>query len=279
MAKLETKRPWREVTFIGFDTETTGKYPLQAEICEIAAVKWRAGKIIDEFQTLLKPSEPMSQEVIDIHNITNEMVAQAPVVADKIGDFHRFIEDGILVAHHAPFDLGFVAIEFEKQNLPLPESPVLCSSLISRKAIPDSPNHRLQTLIQHLNIEQGQAHRALDDARACLEVGLYCFSKIGEQASLEDLLKFQEVRLNWKDYSIEHLKDVQAYARLAQAIREGREVEMTYMGGSKPGRARKVQPVGIIRNHKGDSLVALSEGKSIPKRYFLSKVSKVMILY
>jgi DNA polymerase III subunit epsilon len=51
--------PWRDLTFVGFDTETSGKYPIESEICEIAAVKWRGGQIVERFESLIKPSKPM----------------------------------------------------------------------------------------------------------------------------------------------------------------------------------------------------------------------------
>ena len=53
---------WKNKTWISFDTETTGKYPLGSEVCEIAAVKWKDGKIIDEFQSFCAISEPMGEE-------------------------------------------------------------------------------------------------------------------------------------------------------------------------------------------------------------------------
>ena len=140
-------------TIIAFDTETSGQYPLQAEVCEIAAVKWSQGKVIDTFSSLVKVSEPMGEKVIGIPGITNEMLKDAPKMVDILPSFREFIDDGYLVAHHSPFDLGFMAIEFEKYNLSLPERPAFCSSLLSQKIFPNSPNHKLQTLIKYLKIE------------------------------------------------------------------------------------------------------------------------------
>src|ERR1044072_3512340 len=99
---------WCESTLIAIDLETTGKYPLDAEICEMAAVKWRNGQIIDSFQSLIRPTSAMPQEVLAIHNITNEMVETAPTLSEKISEFHRFISEGWILAHHAPFDMGFL---------------------------------------------------------------------------------------------------------------------------------------------------------------------------
>lgn len=269
--------PWPEATIIGFDTETTGKYPLAAEICEIAAVKWRAGKIIDTFQTLVKVSRPMSAEVIAIHHITDEMLTGAPSIADATRGFYKFIQDGYLVAHHAPFDLGFMAPEIEKLRLALPKDLVFCTSLFSRKAFPETENHRLQTLIKYFALEQGQAHRALDDAKACLEVALRCFAKVGPRASIEELLKYQEAVLAWSDYSVQDLRGHPAYSQVVLALEKNSMLQIVYQGGSKPGQARTVQPLGIVRNPLDDYLVAQEEKDEFPKRYFLKKISAARI--
>ncbi len=172
------QEPWSKSTFISFDTETSGAYPLEGEICEIAAVKWESGEIVGEFQSLVKVSKPMSDFIIGIHGITNEMMETAPLMKDVIGGFHEFVQGSVMMAHHAPFDLGFVSLEFEKHNLRLPEISAICTSLLSRKVFPNFANHRLQTLIPLLGIEQGTAHRALDDSKACLQVGLRCMEKV-----------------------------------------------------------------------------------------------------
>lgn len=265
-------QPWQDQTFVAFDLETSGKYPLEAEICEIAAVKWRGGQVIDRFQSLVKTTRPMSDEVINIHHITNEMLANAPEVKDVIVKFHQFLGDAILIAHHAPFDMGFLACEFERYLLSLPAPSVLCTALLSRKALPTSPNHRLQTLIQFLGLPQGQAHRALDDAEACLQVALRCFTKIGENAKLEDIYKFQATELKWTDYSLERLAESEAMMALISSIQKKTQVEMVYKGGSRPGQPRVVVPVGIVCNPQGNFLVAREPAETQTKRFFLSQI-------
>ena len=239
-------RFWPDETFIAFDTETTGKYPLESEICEIAAVKWQNGQIIDEYQQLIKPSQQMGQEVINIHNITNEMVEHSPSISEVLTDFAKFIGDGYLVAHHAPFDLGFLAIEFEKYNLDFPKRPVFCSSLLSRKIISSSPNHRLQTLIKYLNIPEGQAHRALDDSKACLAVTLKCFEKVGEKASLDELFTKQGKKLEWADYSIGKIQAEQKWQALVKAIQNQEMLHITYQGGRDLVKNERSGPKGLL---------------------------------
>jgi DNA polymerase III subunit epsilon len=271
-------RKWRDLTIVAFDTETSGRYPLEAEICEIGAVKWRDGQIVETFETLLKPSKPMGSEVIAIHGITNEMVENAPTIQEKLGEFHEFIRDAVVVAHHAPFDLGFVAHEFELAGLPLPLAPALCSSLLSRKLFPESENHRLQTLIKFFGLAQGTAHRALDDTKACLDVALRCLEKAGSDALFEEVSTHQGGMITWERFSMKALDEVMALKVMKQAILEQKIVELNY--GSTPASAtkRKVHPHGLVRSLDGDFVMAYDEKEQRSKRYYVEKIQGAEIL-
>jgi DNA polymerase-3 subunit epsilon len=272
------KLPWSEYTYVAFDTETSGAYPLAADIVEFAAVKWKGGQEIASFQTLLKPREKMSDFIIGIHGITNEMVETAPEMKEKINEIREFLGDAIPMAHHAPFDMGFVSVEFEKHSLQPPVTPVLCTSLLSRKIILESPNHKLQTLIQVLKLPQGAAHRALDDARACLQVGLECMKRNGEQATLENLIQVQGKNLNWGNYFL--LKSDSFILKLiSQAIHEKRDVEFTYSGGTLKGKPRKMTPIGIVRNPDGDYVVAICHVDRAQKKFYIDRITDAQIVY
>jgi DNA polymerase-3 subunit epsilon len=277
-AAMDLNIQWTETTFIALDLETTGRYPLDAEICEMAAVKWRGGQIVDSYQTLIKPSFPMSKEVIAIHNITDEMVVDAPLLSEKISEFHQFISGGVLIAHHAPFDMGFLSWEFERARLLLPERPVVCTSLLSRVVVTDVPNHRLSTLAKHFEVDAGAAHRALDDAKACLGVALKCFEAVGADCTLLKVLETQNRKLQWQNFSIELLMEKESFRHLVRATLDKREVFMAYLGGSKPGQVRRVFPLGIVRNPDGDFLVATEGDEVQTKRYFLDKIGNVRMV-
>lgn len=270
--------PWAQATFVAIDLETTGKYPLEAEICEVAAVKWQSGKVVDEYQSLVKPIQKMSEEVIAIHHITNEMVVAAPSIQTVLPQFMKFIDGAVVLAHHAPFDMGFLVWELENLLMNLPDLNALCTAIISRKALPTSPNHRLQTLIQFLGLPQGQAHRALDDAHACLQVALRCFEKIGPDLRLEDLYKYQGNEIKWIDYSINALSEKEALLNVVSAIRQKRMVELIYEGGSRPGQWRKLLPLGIVRNPNGDFLVAREPAEQQTKRFFVERIQSARVV-
>lgn len=258
---------------VAFDTETSGAYPLESEIVELGAVKWFEGKIIGKFQTLLKPSKPMTEENIKIHGITNEMVADAPKMQSEIIKFCDFIDGSVLLAHHAPFDLGFVTIDIEKNKLRLPDTYNLCSSLLSR-ALLTTTNHKLQTLIKELNLVGGDAHRAYDDAYACLQVLFKCIEKIGEDNSLKRLSDIQGKDLSWHNYQI-YQQSGKTLGYLVKAIEQNKSVNIIYEGGQTKNKVRPITPKGIVRNPDGDYVHAECGLDLQRKRFYVDKIKEI----
>jgi DNA polymerase-3 subunit epsilon len=273
---MELHRPWTEYTFVAFDTETSGAYPIGCEIIEFGAVKWKAGEEVATFQTLLKPRERLTDFNVSIHGITNDMVADAPLMKDKIHEIHAFLGDAVPLAHHAPFDLGFVAMDFEKHALPFPEAPVLCSSLLARKWIHGTENHKLQTLVKHLKIDGGSAHRALDDARSCLKVMLECFRLMGPEKTLNQVIKSQGKHLAWQDFSLLSISSP-VVKTLIEATEQKKDVDIVYQKSAGAGESRIVAPLGIVRNPDGDYLQAICRRENVSKRYYLSKIQAAAI--
>lgn len=258
---------------VAFDTETTGAYAIESEIVELGAVKWFQGKIIDKFSTLLKPSRLMLPDNIKIHGITNEMVQNSPLMKSEIIKFCDFIDGSLLVAHHAPFDLGFVAIDIEANNLKFPNTINLCSSLLSRSLL-TTTNHKLQTLIKELNLVGGEAHRAYDDSYACLQVLFKCFEKLEKTDTLQKILDIQKKDLNWKNYQVLSLNS-QKVKSLVQAMREQKTISIVYEGGQTKNKSRPIKPFGIVRNPDGDYISAECGLDFQRKRFYLDKIKEV----
>lgn len=274
----DLNRPLKDCTFVAFDLETSGAYPIGHDIVEFGAIKWHQGQEVGRLQFLLKPRELMTDFIIGIHGITNDMVEAAPNITDKISEIHEFVKDSIVMAHHAPFDLGFVTVDFERARLPYPTEPALCTSLLSRKWIHGVENHKLQTLVKFLNIDGGTAHRAYDDAKACLEVGLECFKRMGEDATLEQAMTSQGKNLYWKDYALLH-SSPQSLGKMIAAVYAKRDIDMVYGSPTSKGEIRRVTPIGIVRNPDGDYLYAFCHREQSNKRYYLAKIKEVEEIY
>ncbi|QDP40211.1 PolC-type DNA polymerase III [Radiobacillus deserti] len=153
-------------TYVVFDVETTGLSAVYDTIIELAAVKVHNGEIIDRFESFANPHHPLSQTTIDLTGITDDMVKDAPEVEEVLKDFHEWMGDGILVAHNASFDMGFLNAGFKKIDIPEAPNPVIDTLELARFLFPNLKNHRLNTLCKHLDIELTQHHRAIYDAEA-----------------------------------------------------------------------------------------------------------------
>lgn len=271
---MDLEQIWTSYDYVAFDTETSGAYPVGHDIVEFGAVKWRNGQEIGRLQFLLKPREPMTDFIIGIHGITNEMVEGRPAareVAREIGDFFK---NAVLLAHHAPFDMGFVAVMFEEAQLPLPQEPVLCTSLLARKLITGTENHKLQTLVKHLGLDGGSAHRAFDDARSCLGVGLECLRLLGENATLKHALTHQGKNLHWPLYEVLRSTNP-TIATIRQAVLQKSDVEMIY---DKAKETRRITPLGIVRSPDGDFVQAVCRRDGTAKRFYLEKIKDAQAL-
>lgn len=181
----------KNVTFVVFDTETTGFSPTKDRLVEIGAVKIRDGENLGEKTWLINPKRSIPWYVQKVHNITPEMLADRPVFADVYPEFLEFIDGAVLIAHNAPFDIRFIAAEAVRNNMPTPKNACLDSLAMFRNWRPEMKNHRVADLIDLYDIstEGMQAHRATDDSLFVY----YAIQKEMEQRSdtprFSDLLK------------------------------------------------------------------------------------------
>jgi DNA polymerase-3 subunit epsilon len=157
------------------DLETTGLSPKQGHrVIEIGAIAVEHGAITEEFSTLIDAGVSVPDVVQAIHGITDEMLEGQPPPEEALLLFTRFIGDGILVAHNAPFDIRFLRHEFARMGMGFPHR-WLCTLEMSRRRLPRLPDHTLETVYLHLfpemNLER-QRHRALDDARMAAMIWL-----------------------------------------------------------------------------------------------------------
>ena len=182
-----------DVKFACLDTETTGLSPEGGgKICEVALSVSRGGRVLEEFSTLLNPGMPMHPDVIAIHGITNEMVASAPSFADVLPKLLSLLDDCVIVAHNADFDLSFLRAETASCGLRLPDYPVVDTLKLARKNGRFQRNN-LGVIAAALGIDAQGAHRAMADVRMTEKVlynFLHEFARCGVNC-LEELQKCQ----------------------------------------------------------------------------------------
>lgn len=166
IAYNEAHRELMTDTYVVFDVETTGLSAVYNTIIELAAVKMKDGEIIDRFEFFANPHEPLSNTIIELTGITDDMLVDAPDVDVVLKKFKEFVGDAVLVAHNASFDMGFLNVGYKKYGLGEADNPVIDTLELARFLYPQLKNHRLNTLCKKFDIELVSHHRAIYDAEA-----------------------------------------------------------------------------------------------------------------
>ena len=191
----EIGTPLAQVTFCVVDLETTGGSPVGgAGITEIGAVRVRGGEITGEFQTLVNPGEPVPPFIAVLTGITTEMVAGAPRIASVLSAFFEFARGCVLVAHNAPFDVGFLKAAATASQQAWPGFGVVDTAVLARRILArdEVPNCKLSTLAPYFKASTTPNHRALADARATVDVLHGLFERLGPVGvhTLEELATY-----------------------------------------------------------------------------------------
>jgi len=181
------------MNFVTIDFETADYSRRSA--CSLGMVKYRNGRAVDTFYSLIKPPELyIRPDFTAIHGLTVEDVKDAPAFADLWEDkIYPFTEELPLAAHNAAFDMGVLFAAIEWYELPLHELRYFCSLKIARHTWPFLKSHALTALAREFDIKYN-AHNALDDAQTCGKIILMAAEKL-HCASLEKLLKAAKTRI------------------------------------------------------------------------------------
>ncbi len=167
-------RPLSELAFTVFDTETTGLNPSQGdEIIQIGATRILNGKLLhgESFEQLIDPHRPLTQESIQIHGITPDMLRGQPDIQLVLPAFHAFAADTVLVGHNAAFDMRFLQLKEAATGLRF-DHPVLDTLLLSAVIHPNQESHRLEAIAERLGVTIVGRHTAMGDAIVTAEVFL-----------------------------------------------------------------------------------------------------------
>ncbi len=175
--------------FTAFDTETTGLYPTKDRVIEIGAVRFSKEGLQDQFSQLINPQKTMPYTAMKVNGITDSMLHNQPLFPEVYPQFAEFIKSSILVAHNTRFDISFINAELEKALLPelkAPHVPAYDTVRLAQKCYPHLRKFNLQYLASVLIIPVYSAHRALDDARVCMEIFLKCMEVMQKEKKHKD---------------------------------------------------------------------------------------------
>ncbi|WP_460864671.1 DEDD exonuclease domain-containing protein [Rhodococcus aerolatus] len=186
--------PLAETTFVVVDLETTGGSAAADAVTEIGAVKVRGGRVLGELATLVDPGRGVPPQIVALTGITDAMLVDAPPMTQVLPSFLEFAAGAVVVAHNARFDTGFLRAACERQELAWPRPTVLCTVTLARRVLTrdEAPSVRLGVLAPLLGARTTPTHRALDDARATVDVLHALLERVGNLGvhTLEELLAY-----------------------------------------------------------------------------------------
>lgn len=178
--------------FIAFDLETTGIQPKNDVIVEIGAVRFHGTEPGEAFSMLINPGRPIPAAASAVNGITDQMVANQPVIETVLSDFADFCGELPLVAHNAPFDYKFLLKAVEELRAHAPRGVVLDSCALARVVFPGMINYKLGTLVTHFGFPSGTFHRAEEDSIYCGRLFAHIVESLeqgGQAANVDALLE------------------------------------------------------------------------------------------
>ncbi|WP_436879347.1 3'-5' exonuclease [Staphylococcus arlettae] len=167
--------------FVVLDFETTGLDYKENEIIQFGVVEYQDGKVVDEYSKYFKPNKPVGKTVMRKTGITNEFLEDKPKLSKEyMEELKNLLEGKTIVAHNAPFDLKFLLKNLYDFNIEHKKFRVFDTLTYARRLIDETPNHKLETLKNYFDLDNGSSHNALNDCRATGNLALLLINRMND---------------------------------------------------------------------------------------------------
>ncbi|MEX6340779.1 PolC-type DNA polymerase III [Staphylococcus arlettae] len=167
--------------FVVLDFETTGLDYKENEIIQFGVVEYKDGKVVDEYSKYFKPNKPVGKTVMRKTGITNDFLEDKPKISkEHLEELKNLLEGKTIVAHNAPFDLKFLLKNLYDFNVEHKKFRVFDTLTYARRLIDETPNHKLETLKNYFDLDDGFSHNALNDCRATGNLALMLINRMNK---------------------------------------------------------------------------------------------------
>lgn len=267
-----------DIEFIIFDTETTGLDPsLGDRIVELAALKFKSGIKLAEFQTLVNPGRPISEAAFNVNKISAALLQEAPLPEAVFPKFIEFIRGSCLCSYNAGFDLEFLNNELKILNLPeLKNIQVIDTLKMAKRLMPGLERYALWFVADTLGIKTQQQHRAFADVEMTLAV-FYKLKNILETKGITDFNKI--IGLFSIDPVLLEKINNQKIAQIQEALNLKAQLKIEYIfASSAQVTERNVFPKEIKRENSRDYLIGYCCLKRQERSFRLDNILHIEIV-
>jgi DNA polymerase-3 subunit epsilon len=250
-------RPLSQATLVFVDVETTGLHPEKGDrVCEIALIRQEPGQSEQEFVSFVDPERTISPDAFAVNKITPEMLAGAPKFPKLYDRVAMVLSGAVLVAHNAPFDLGFLRSEYARCGQAFPDLPVLDTLALARRRFHFVSNS-LSAVARQLDVKQPRRkHRALADCRTTQRIldAMVRATFGNESPTLARVIGLTELPF----VPVEDLSELGSRVPppILEMIRQDRELRIIYVSKDGQKTARPIRVKQVVRLGQQFYLVA-----------------------
>jgi len=223
-----------DAKYAALDLETTGLSFKRDEIVEIGIVVFKKGKRMEEFESFIKPSVPISRKSKEIHGIDEEMLRNAPVFEDVVVKVEEMLRDSVIIGHNLyALDLSMLNKQMKLSGRKPFYNPSIDIYLLSRRLM-GIKKRSLRQLSEALRVSGEKLHRALPDARRAMKIWIRFLEKLLKDGFRELSQFFEVFGKKGEDIVVQIFDEAEKF----------RIVEILY-GGERGGVRRKIEPLGV----------------------------------
>lgn len=264
--------PLAAVPFVLFDVESTGLEPQNGDrICEIALVQWQGGVQRGAWETLINPGRPISPDAFAVNQIPAHLLNVAPSFAAISPTLLDHLRGKVLVAHNAPFDFSFLNTELVRAGQPAINNPLVDTLQLARTFL-NYERYNLASLARALNVDR-PSHRAMSDVIALKAVFIHLLERLRMLGvrTLDDLLRAQRGLLPGD-------AEPPAPAALLTALREGRQLRITYHTGGGEPIPRVILPLELQHANAMPRLIAYCYLRNSQRTFYLDRIGDLALV-
>lgn len=242
--------PVDQAPLVLVDLEMTGLDFEHDYVVEVCLERWIGDRLEQRVESLVRPPSRAGGNA-HVHGLDAAELATAPAFAEIAPRIEAILAGGIVVAHAAEWDVGFLRAELRRAGRPFEMEYFIDTLVLSRRAFA-LPNHSLDALCTAFSIDRGRAHRAGADVRALHEVLTRCIAGLAPK-SARDL---------WEVRVAERMARPAIVAACARAAELGRPVAITY----RPSHRGAQELVLIVQELQLDASPPRIVGYELPSR-------------